>query len=251
MGSFYNLDYIIEINEKRLEQYSNAYQKQTDKFTNILVLYSTFTIFVIPIAQTLFFEEAKCYWLEHVLFYGFSLLFLVSAFNTIRLLIPVEVAYQREPRRYYETYRLNYEDGIRTPTEVDILVKASYIEELELAVRTNFYIMERKKLFYYRALIFALLACGPYLLCIGFQLSMKTEKIQKVDIVNFSNLVENKLMAKEIKQTSQSISPTGNKTRLPGVDSSQVIPSSPIFFKESLFFDTTTAHKLKKKSIKK
>jgi hypothetical protein len=61
MGSFYDLDYIIEINEKRLEQYSGAYQKNVDRFTNILVIYSAFAIFLIPIVQSLFFTELTCY----------------------------------------------------------------------------------------------------------------------------------------------------------------------------------------------
>lgn len=52
--SFYDLDYIIEANEKRLEQYSSAYQKSLDKFTNILIIYSAIAIFLIPIVQTLF-----------------------------------------------------------------------------------------------------------------------------------------------------------------------------------------------------
>jgi len=55
--SFYDLDYIIELNEQRLEQYANALQKNTEKFTTLLMLYSAFCIFLIPVCQKLFIEE--------------------------------------------------------------------------------------------------------------------------------------------------------------------------------------------------
>lgn len=55
--SFYDLDYIILLNERRLEEYTSAYQKNLDKFTNILILYSAIAVFLIPIVQSLFFAE--------------------------------------------------------------------------------------------------------------------------------------------------------------------------------------------------
>ena len=47
--SFYDLDYIIELNEKRLEQYTSAYQKVLERLTNIILIYSAITIFLVPI----------------------------------------------------------------------------------------------------------------------------------------------------------------------------------------------------------
>jgi len=55
MPSFLNADDIIEISEKRLDQYTQSYQKITDKFTNIFVIYSAISIFLIPCINTLFF----------------------------------------------------------------------------------------------------------------------------------------------------------------------------------------------------
>src|SRR6187402_3987537 len=117
MGSFYDLDYIIKLNEERLEQYSNFYQKNIDKFTTILVLYSSFAIFFIPIVQSLFFEAAKCHWLYHGSFYVFIFLLSVSIVNTVRLLTPVDVVYLSEPELYYEEYKYRYEDETRVQSE--------------------------------------------------------------------------------------------------------------------------------------
>jgi hypothetical protein len=233
MISFYDLDYIIESNEKRLVQYSNAYQKIVDKFTNILVMYSTFAIFLIPIIQSLFFADNSCYWLHHCSFYIFILLFSISLINSIRLLIPVEVAYLREPKLYYEDYRIAYESENRERNVVDMLIKASYVDELESAVKTNNEIFKRKGIFYKRAFTFSVLAIIPYLLCIGFQIAIKEDKVQKVEIVNnFSNFNKTQHMANDSVKKDQSIKKRGIATKLPGVDSSLVIPSKPQYIKE-------------------
>jgi hypothetical protein len=236
MTSFYDLDYIIELNEKRLEQYSNAYQKNMDKFTNILVIYSAFAIFLIPIIQSLFFAEINCYLLHHISFYGFITFFIFSLVNTIRFLIPVEVAYLIEPKTYYETFRLSYEAEGRKQAEVDKLIKASYIDELEEAVSVNNKIFKRKGLFYYRAFNLCIYACIPYLFCLGFQIALKDDKVQKVEIINnLSTFNKNQHMPKDTNKTTT--------TRLPGVDNSQVKPSSPQLIKETF---QTNSNKEKK-----
>ena len=45
MGSFYDLNYVIEINEKRLLDDIDHYQKNSDRFNTVLILYSLFSIF--------------------------------------------------------------------------------------------------------------------------------------------------------------------------------------------------------------
>jgi hypothetical protein len=49
--SFYNLDYIIEINEQRLNQYITAYHKVLERLTHIILVYSAIAIFLIPLIQ--------------------------------------------------------------------------------------------------------------------------------------------------------------------------------------------------------
>lgn len=239
MTSFYDLDYIIDLNEKRLEQYSNAYQKNMDKFTNILVIYSAFAIFLIPIIQSLFFAEVKCYLLHHISFYGFTVLFTFSLINTVRFLIPIEVAYLKEPKIYYEEFRLSYEGEGREQEEVDKLIKASYIDELEEAVSVNNTIFKRKGLFYYKAFNFAIYASIPYLLGLGFQIALKDDKVQKVEIMNnLSTFIKTQNMAKDTSKTTSTTT-----TKLPGVDNSQVKPSSPQLVKENFQKDANKVNK--------
>lgn len=237
--SFYDLDYIIELNEKRLEQYTSAYQKVLERLTNIILIYSAITIFLVPIFQDVFLAEIR-HWLLYICFAAFAILFLISVVFTIRLVIPVEVAYLEMPKRYYEEYRLTYEQTIKNQEEIKTLLKASYINELETALQTNDQVFRRKSSFYYNALMYALLSAIPYLICLGFHVSKREDKVQKVQIMNSeinsklqkSDTMENNSNKSDSNNQSSS-STTTTTTQLPGVNTSQVISSSPKLIKEN------------------
>ncbi|WP_346318692.1 hypothetical protein [Chitinophaga sp. YIM B06452] len=192
MGSFYDFDYIIELNEKRIEQYSNAYHRYVEKFTVLLVIYSAFAIFLIPIIQSLFFMDDECHWLHHVAFYLFITFLLCSIFFTIRLLIPVDVVYLSEPRIYYEVYKGKYEEEGNDHANTDSRLKAGYIYELESVVSRNNVIYKRKSRFYSWAFSFAIFATLPYLVCLGFHVKRAKDHKQPISIIekitNFSEM---------------------------------------------------------------
>ena len=179
--SFYDLDYIIEINENRVAQYTSAYQQVLSKLTNIILIYSALAIFLIPIIQEVF-VPCKSITL-YVCFAVFAGLFITSIVFTIKLIFPIEVAYLTEPGKYYKEYRLDYEKTITVQNDVDNALKASYIGELEKAVAVNDKVFKRKSSFYYNALMFALASVIPFLLCLGYHIFQKDDKIQKIEIV--------------------------------------------------------------------
>lgn len=180
--SFYDLDYIIEINEKRVDQYTAAYQQVLSKLTNIILIYSAVALFLIPIVQEVFVPGKSI--TLYCCFGQFALLFIVSLLFTIKLIFPIEVAYLSEPGKYYKEYRIDREKTLSIQDDVDKSLKASYIIELEKAVMVNDKVFKRKSSFYYNALIFALLSTIPFLLCLGYHIFQKDEKIQKIEIVN-------------------------------------------------------------------
>lgn len=238
-NSFYNLDYIIELNEKRLEQFSDAYQKNLSKFTNILIIYSAIAVFIVQITQGLFFGGDRIL-LNYVCFSIFLALFFYSIIYTIKLLIPVDVAYLIEPKSYYVDFRIDYENAGKSEKEADNLVKASYINELEKAVTINNSLFKRKGYFYYRALISGLICCIPYVICLVFHFAYKLEDVQKIEIVNsnkISNLNQNLNMSKDSNNTtstSSSSSTTQQTTsQLPGINVNDVKPSNPQMIKEN------------------
>lgn len=188
--SFYDFDYMIEINEKRLEQYTSAYQKVLEKLTHIILIYSAITIFLIPIIQNIFFTELKSL-LLHICFIVFAILFIISIIFTVRLIIPVHVAYLEPPQKYYDEFRRKYEQLTANHIAREDLLKASYIDELERAIELNSKAFKRKNSFYYNALLFGLLSAVPYVVCLGFHISKKDDQHQKIEIAShekYSNL---------------------------------------------------------------
>ncbi len=179
--SFYDLDYIIEINEDRVEQYTSAYQQVLSKLTNIILIYSAIAIFLIPIIQEVFTPDKSI--VLYVCFTLFAGLFITSLVFTIKLVFPIRVAYLIEPGKYYKDYRLLYEQTMTIQSDIDNALKASYIGELETAVAVNDKVFKRKSSFYYNALIFALISIIPFLLCLGYHIFQKDDKIQKIEIV--------------------------------------------------------------------
>lgn len=183
MRSFYDLDYIIEINERRIEELSANYQKVLERITNIILIYSAIAIFLVPVVQDLCWRT-----ITHSLFLCsfsiFIVLFLVSIFYTIRLLLPVQISYLDPPDKYYNEFRSKYEEIIADIHEVPDLLKASYITELETVLDYNNQMFRRKSSFYYNALVYALLSAAPYLICLGFHISKKEVKAQVVQSCN-------------------------------------------------------------------
>jgi hypothetical protein len=238
--SFYDLDYIIEISEKRWEQYTSAYQKVLERLTNVILIYSAVSFFLFPLIKTIF-SGNYAGWIVYLSFTFFVLLFLASLFYTIKLLIPVEVAYLENPKKYYGEIRLEYEEKDENNQEMVIkLLKASYISELESALETNERVFKLKSSFYYNSLMFALLSAVPYVICLGFYFSLRDDNVQKVNLsIPENNLILNKIdsMSKSNnipKKPSVSTSTTTTTTtQLPGVNAGKVIQSSPNLIKEN------------------
>lgn len=191
MTSFYDLNYIIELNEKRLEQCNNAHEKYLGRFTILLVLYSAFTIFLVPIIEGLYFSGESLHWIYHSSFYLFVALVGYSLIYTIKLLIPTDFRHLLEPKEYYEVHRSKYEHEIKDEREIDAFLKAAYIHELQVAVNTNRMNLVRKTRFYRRAFTLAVSAVIPYLICVGYQVCIKKDDVHKVEIINkFINFIK-------------------------------------------------------------
>lgn len=235
--SFYNLDFIIELNEKRLESYEANYQKTQEKLSTLMIFYSIIGFFVIPIVDLLVHDKTP-------LFFKFSFFILVasvlvSIYYFIRFLIPVNVAYLNSPRTYYEDKRLEYEQiHGKDDNLIDILLKSSYIDELHQALERNIILFECKGRLFFQALIFALISLIPFILCVGYKISQKDEKIQKVDIVNVGKSVTLVINKDSVMSNNSSTKPNNlpNQTpapKLPNVDSSQIIRTAPKLIKEN------------------
>lgn len=170
--SFYDLDYIIELNEQRLEQYANALQKNTEKFTMLLVLYSAFCIFLVPVCQKLFIEkmviDRKFYWA----FYGFAGMFGASLVCAVLQMLPEKLLISSNPETFYKSIKFMYQIQGFPPDVIDTQVKASYIKELEVIIEKRRRKLTRTATFHEFAFYFAIIACMPYLYCLWEYLNL-------------------------------------------------------------------------------
>lgn len=168
--SFYDLDYIIEINEKRLSDYTALYQKVFERLTNIILVYSALGIFLVPLTQHMLETDVKGI-MFYVVFGAFAVLLLISLTYFIRLLLPVDIAYLDPPSEYYRVFKDKLEIlGVGNEEVVDNSLKGAYIFELQNAIEINYRAFRKKNFYFYNALIFALLAIIPYITCVGYHL---------------------------------------------------------------------------------
>jgi hypothetical protein len=181
--SFYELDYIIEISEKRLAEYPALYQKVPERLTNIILIYSALCIFLIPLTQHVLEADIFGIWFYSV-FVFFAILFLTSLIYLVRLLLPAKIAYLDPPQKYYATFKSEIELlHLGNQQLVDDSLKGSYILELEDAITKSSNIFIKKSSFFYNALLFALLSIIPYVFCVGFHLAKKEHKLpQKIEL---------------------------------------------------------------------
>jgi hypothetical protein len=196
-NSFYDLDYIITLGEKRVDIYLSAYQGVLGRLTNIIIIYSAIGIYLIPIIQDLIDGATMVYYVTGSIFLG---TIVTSVIFTIRLLFPIKVAYLEVSDRYSTNLRSEYEKKFlasdlsegkvkEAKHKIDNYLKASYIAELSEAQEINQRVFISKSSFYYRALVYGLAAIIPYVICIGFHLSRKDEKVQKVHLVYQEKIV--------------------------------------------------------------
>lgn len=196
-NSFYELDYIITLGEKRVDLYLSAYQGVLGRLTNIIIIYSAIGIYLIPIIQDLIDGATILYCVVGAIFLG---IIATSVIFTIRLLFPIRVAYLEVSDRYSTSLRSEYEKKFlasdlseekakEAKHKIDNYLKASYIAELSEAQRINQRVFVSKSSFYYRALVYGLAAIIPYVICIGFHLSRKDDKVQKVHLVYQKKIV--------------------------------------------------------------
>ena len=127
--------------------------------------------------------------------------------------------------------------------EAEKYLKGSYINELEQALETNDKLFKRKSKYYYRALMFILMAALPYLVCLAFYFS-KDNKTQKIEIVNPQKIATFDTNVHIMAHPNLSVTTT--TTKVPGLDSSKIIPSKPQLIKEGS--DKDKNHPDKKKN---
>lgn len=161
----------IALNEKRLEYEYNRYQNIQSKIGYLSIIYSIMAIYVIQLIQFSYDKNNSnkiTYAIAGVIF---IVLIIFSIVNAISLLIPKEIAYIRLPKEFYNTILSEYKNNGISEDELDAYIKATYIDELEKSVKTNFELTNAKSSFYSKAFQYGLLSLIPYIICLGIYIT--------------------------------------------------------------------------------
>lgn len=192
MKDFKDIDYQIDLNEKRLDFYNSSYQKTQSKFAIIMIFYSLFAVYV---AQLLFFigdcingsvsELSISFYIGSLVVFVFFLG--KSIYHTYKFLVPIEIAYMELPEIFYkDTMDMYRQNGI-AEADLNKKTKDSYLLQQEESLKHNRNAFEDKSELFYKALINAIFAIIPFVIAVSFYVGNKDD-IQKVKIENIEQL---------------------------------------------------------------
>ncbi|UPK70684.1 hypothetical protein [Chitinophaga filiformis] len=188
--SFYDLDYDIEVNEKRDASLKEEYDKILGKVSNILIVYSGVSVFLIAICKDFFTPPVNGWYLLSLGI--FVLCFIISFAYTILFLYPKNTPVLAPPKEYYTDLRSQLEAALPThpaaPTQaekeqIDVQLKTAYITELEDAIDINTDLVTKKQAHYFKAFKFAIFCIFPFFVCMVFHL-LKPDEPTSVKIVD-------------------------------------------------------------------
>ena len=110
--------------------------------------------------------------------------------NIYLLLKPVDVAYIHYPEFYYKEIKEQYIKELETDDEeiLNAYIKATYLNELEIAVKHNAELFETKSKYYDMAFKKALISLAIYLLCSGFVI-FEPEKPKDINLNNYKEIL--------------------------------------------------------------
>lgn len=239
MNDFENVDYQIELNQKRLDEEYLRYNQIISRIGYIMLFYTVYAAYLIQLIQYLISLSSIISWYSFF-FFSFIISLVSSIYHSINLLIPVEIAYSEMPKVFYKELKDEYIRQGVAENELNLYLKESYKIQLEKSVEHNFDANNKKSKYNNRAIIWCLFGLFPYILCIGFKVSSDKDQIQKVELVK-SNVTDSVIKQQNlIKSNMANENPTQNvPTTQPAspaparVDPSKVIVRQPIMIKES------------------
>lgn len=169
MKSFFDIACLIDVHERRLEQYVGAYQRYLDKLPHLLFIYSAIAIFLMPITRDVLMVEKEVHWLYQGC-YGMLLMMLgISVLNAARLMIPGKSLLPVALQHYLET-RDGYLRMEMPPDDIDMLVQQLYLKDLIWIVSMGHAMAIRKERYYKRMYLWGVIAIIPYVICLIFNL---------------------------------------------------------------------------------
>jgi len=181
---FDNIDFQIEQNENRLARERERYSDYRNRITIISIFYTIYAGFTFQLLKFAFIDNFFLKWYFGIPFSVYLILFLLSVYNTFRLLIPKKIAHSDLPNFFYDRVKKMYENQNNVPqTQIKYYIRETYKKQLEKSVSLTFNLCNKQSRFNYWSLVFALSALIPYMICVGVKLTKAPEDVTKIEII--------------------------------------------------------------------
>jgi len=155
--------------------------------SNIIIVYSGVSVFLIAICKDFFAQPINGWYLISLAIFG--ILFFISFVYTIRFLYPRSTPSLIAPKAYYSDLRSELEAAspntltARQKNVIDRRLKVAYIIELEDAIDANTILVTRKQAFYFNAFRYAIFCIFPFIGCMIFHI-LRPEGPTLIEIVD-------------------------------------------------------------------
>ena len=221
---FNNIDNKIEANLKQIEFYQNLYQRNQNKFSFLVLIYSFICFYIIELLK---YPFKKNYEFQDFLYVALLFLFLFllykSLCKTYSLIKPINVAYLNQPKFFYVEILSQYKEKLKTDNDelLNEYVKTTYLNETEIVLENNIVVFKNKSQTFYENFEYILKCFLLYIFLSSFVIIQKKEDKTEIELKNY----------KEIINYKNSIKMSNEK---PKVDPKLVITTTPVMIKESI-----------------
>lgn len=242
MKNYLDIDEQINQNKEVLDFYYSNYQRTQGKISILVLIYSVVAIYILQVIKYPFEKFSTAFLIVTVIYFilllGFITLLILSIRYTYLLLKPIDVAYLHYPKYYYTKIKEEYEKSLKTNNEeiLNAYIKATYLYEMEEAVKHNSYLFKIKSKYYDYAFKYGLASVLIYLLCSGFVI-FKDDKPKDFNLKNYKEIIIeidslNSINDKTIIMSDKKETPKQDSGKVQ-VDPKKVIKTQPKMIREN------------------
>jgi len=213
----------IEINLKQIEFYHSLNQKNQNKTSFLIVIFSFIGIYTIEIIKFPFKNDCDYSFIIVVIIY--FIMVIISLVQTYCLIKPIKVSYMNQPKHFYNDVLDQYKLNLQTDDDeiLNEYLKATYLLETEKVLENNINVYRKKSNDFSRAFKVLLPTIILYLGLAIFVIVKNKEDQNNLTIQNYKeiiNYIDKKMEKKPVQK--------------PKIDPTMVIKTKPIVVKESV-----------------
>lgn len=184
-----DINYKIEINLKQIEFYQSLYQKNQNKTSFLIIVFSFIGLYIIEILKYPFKNQCD---ISFILFeIAFLILLFISLYKTYCLINPVAVSYLNQPKFFYNDVLTEYKLKLNTDDNelLNEYLRITYLNEIEDVLENNIKVYRKKSDDFTKAFKILLPTLILYLILTSFVMIKKKEELNNISLQNYKEII--------------------------------------------------------------